>query len=148
VQPDSYGKRGRWLSKIQEFDLEVKKKKLGKVQGLAKLLTESNFIALGINNLQGYEECVDIDEIDDQIAAIRIEEKFTSSSWYKYIVSYLLNLNRPSDLSPYKDKTLKLHAVNYYISESQLYWKDPLGFLLVCLVELETEKFINEFHEC
>jgi hypothetical protein len=43
VQPDSDGKRGRWLAKIQEFDLELKPTKLVKSQGLAKLLAESNF---------------------------------------------------------------------------------------------------------
>jgi hypothetical protein len=51
VQPDSDGKRGRWLAKIQEFDLEVKPTKLVKGQDLAKLLAESNFKALGMNNL-------------------------------------------------------------------------------------------------
>jgi hypothetical protein len=40
VQPDSDGKRGQWLAKIQEFDLEVKPTKLVKAQGLAKLLAE------------------------------------------------------------------------------------------------------------
>jgi hypothetical protein len=34
VQPDSDGRRGRWLDKIQEFDLEVKPTKLVKGQGL------------------------------------------------------------------------------------------------------------------
>jgi hypothetical protein len=63
VQPDSDGKRGRWLANIQEFDLEVKPTKLVKGQGLAKLLAESNFRALRINNLQEYEGCVDIDEL-------------------------------------------------------------------------------------
>jgi hypothetical protein len=38
VQPDCDGKRGRWLAKIQEFDLEVKLTNLVKGQGLAKLL--------------------------------------------------------------------------------------------------------------
>jgi hypothetical protein len=147
VQPDSDGKRGRWLAKIQEFDLEVKPTKLVKGQGLAKLLAESNFRALGINNLQGYEGQGDVNEPDDQIAISRIEEKFVLSDWYKDIVSYLLTLKCPSDLSPAKARTLKLHAVKYCISESQLYWKDPLGFLLVCLVESETEGVINEFHE-
>jgi hypothetical protein len=147
VQPDNDGKRGRWLAKIQEFDLEVKPTKLVKGQGLAKLLAESNFRALGMNNLQGYEECGDINELDDQIATTRIKEKFALSDWYKDIVSYLLTLKFPSDLSPAKARTLKLHAVKYCISESQLYWKDPLGFLLVCLVESETEGVINEFHE-
>jgi hypothetical protein len=54
VQPDSDGKRGRWLAKIQEFDLEVKPTKLVKGQGLAKLLVESNFRALGINHLESH----------------------------------------------------------------------------------------------
>jgi hypothetical protein len=90
---------------------------------------------------------VDINELDEQITEIRIEEKFASSYWYKDIVSYLLNLKYPSDLTPYKDRTLKLHAVKYCISKRQLYWKDPLGFLLVCLVESETKKVISQFHE-
>ena len=51
VQPNSDGKRGRWLTKIQEFDLEVKPTKFIKGQGLAKLLAESNFRALDINCL-------------------------------------------------------------------------------------------------
>ena len=54
VQLDSDEKRGRWLAKIQEFDLELKLTKLVKGRGLAKLLTESNFRALGINHLQSY----------------------------------------------------------------------------------------------
>jgi hypothetical protein len=52
VQSDSEGRRGRWLAKIQEFDLEVKPTKLVKGQGMAKLLAESNFRALGINHLE------------------------------------------------------------------------------------------------
>jgi hypothetical protein len=52
VQPDSDKRRGRWLAKIQEFDLEVKPTKIVKGQGLAKLLAESNLKALGINQLQ------------------------------------------------------------------------------------------------
>jgi hypothetical protein len=42
---------------------------------------------------------------------------------------------------------LKVHAVKYCISEGKLFWKDPLGFLLVCLVETKIEKVITEFHE-
>jgi hypothetical protein len=88
-----------------------------------------------------------MNELYEQTSEIKIEGKFTSSDWYKNIVSYLLTLKCPSDLSPSKAKMLKLHAVKYCISESQLYWKDPLGLLLVCLVEYETEKVISKFHE-
>jgi hypothetical protein len=52
VQLDSDGKRGWWLAKIQEFDLEVKPTKIVKGRGLAKLLAESNFRALEINHLE------------------------------------------------------------------------------------------------
>jgi hypothetical protein len=58
-----------------------------------------------------------------------------------------LTLKCPSELSPSKARALKLHAVKYFIAENQLYWKDPLSFLLVCLVESEIERVISEFHE-
>ena len=49
TQPDSEGKRGRWIAKIMEYDIEIKPTKLVKGQGLAKLLTKSNCQALGLN---------------------------------------------------------------------------------------------------
>jgi hypothetical protein len=49
VQPDVDGKRGRWIAKILEFDLEIKPSKLVKGQGLAKILAESNCEALGVS---------------------------------------------------------------------------------------------------
>ena len=39
VQPDSEGKRGRWIAKVMEYGVEIKPTKLVKGQGLAKLLT-------------------------------------------------------------------------------------------------------------
>ena len=66
VQPDSDRKRGWWLAKIQEFDLEVKLNKLIKGQGLAKLLAESNLRALDINSLQGSDEHRDLNELEEE----------------------------------------------------------------------------------
>jgi len=90
---------------------------------------------------------MNINELDERTNAIKIEENFISSKWYKNIVCYLLNLKCLSELLPSKARTLKLHAVKYCIVENQLYWKDPLGFLLICLVESETKRVISEFHE-
>jgi hypothetical protein len=53
----------------------------------------------------------------------------------------------PKEISPSKCRTLKLHAVKYCITEGQLFWKDPLGFLLACLVESKTQRVIDEFHK-
>ena len=49
IQPDIDGRRGKWIAKILEFDLEIKPTKLIKEQDLAKLLAESNCKALGIS---------------------------------------------------------------------------------------------------
>ena len=51
TQPDTDGKRGRWITQILEFDLTIKTTKLVKGQGLAKLLAESNNKVLGINSV-------------------------------------------------------------------------------------------------
>lgn len=49
THPDIDGRRGRWIAKLLEFELEIKTTKLIKGQGLAKLLAESNCKVLGIN---------------------------------------------------------------------------------------------------
>jgi hypothetical protein len=49
IQPDIDGKRSKWITKIMEFDLEMKPTKLVKGRGLTKLLVESNCKALGVN---------------------------------------------------------------------------------------------------
>lgn len=56
VQADVEGRRAKWIAKIQEYDLDIKPTKLVKGQGLAKMLTESNFQALGINLLALLDE--------------------------------------------------------------------------------------------
>ena len=43
---------------------------------------------------------------------------------------------------------LRLQAQKIVISNGQLYWKDPVGIFLLCLVEEEIHKVIDEFHNC
>ena len=49
TQPDSEGKRGKWIAKIIEYDVDIRPTKLVKGQGLAKLLADSNCQALGLH---------------------------------------------------------------------------------------------------
>eukprot|EP00253_Pinus_taeda_P010492 PITA_10492 len=51
TQEGMEGKRGKWIANILEYDIEIKPTKLIKGQGLAKLMTETNFEALDINEL-------------------------------------------------------------------------------------------------
>ena len=50
------GKRGKWIANILEYDIEIKPTKLIKGQGLAKLMTETNFQDLDINELDNEHE--------------------------------------------------------------------------------------------
>ena len=55
AEPD--GRRAKWIATLLEHDIEIKPTKIVKGQGLAKLMTQSNREALGINFL---EPCSDI----------------------------------------------------------------------------------------
>ena len=47
-QKDCLGIRGKWVSKIQEYDLDIRPTKLIKGQGLAKMLAQGNEEDLGM----------------------------------------------------------------------------------------------------
>ena len=49
TQPDIDGKRAKWISKLIEFDVEVKPTKLVKGLGLAKLMSKENYELMGID---------------------------------------------------------------------------------------------------
>jgi len=59
-QPDVDGRRGRWIEKLLEYDLEVKPTKLVRGRGMEKFMAEANYDALGMAfceiSEQGQEE--------------------------------------------------------------------------------------------
>ena len=54
IHPDIDEKRSKWITKILEFDLEIKPTNLVKGQGLAKLLAKSNCKDLGVKFIDGF----------------------------------------------------------------------------------------------
>ena len=98
TQPNTDGKRGRWIAKMLEFDLDITTTKLVKGQGLAKMLTESNFQALGINLLTPMDEKVAEESEGKQDPGMKIRYKFLCSEWYKHIIHYLCFLSCPQSL--------------------------------------------------
>ena len=91
IHPDSEGKRGRWITKIQEYDFEIKPTKFVKGQGLAKLLTEENCEAMGVSlevsiSDQPTEEVIPEGNIVDPLF------KLSQSNWYQDIIHYLQHL--------------------------------------------------------
>ena len=124
-----------------EYFLEIRPTKLTKGQGLARLLAESNYQALQIN----YFECWN--HQDSGEAKIGIGTYYKQSEWYKDIVHFLQTLQFQEDMDKSKAQDLKLKAIKYYFLDNNLYWKDPCGLLLNCLVEYEAKRIMNEFHK-
>jgi hypothetical protein len=143
VQPDIDGKRGRWIAKILEFDLEIKSTKLVKGKGLAKLLDESNCEALGVsfvNTHLGSQQ----DESPSQGSQDGLS--LAECAWYHDILYFLQELKPPDGMGKSKARALKLKAVRYCLIDQTLYWKDPLGVFLRCLDPQEAQKVTFDFH--
>jgi ribonuclease HI len=138
IQPDMDGKRGKWIAKILEFDLEIKPTKLVKGQGLAKLLAESNCKALGISFINEQAESSNRNFQD----ALSLAE----CDWYRDILYFLQELKPPDGMGKSKARALKLKAVRYCLIDQTLYWKDPLGVFLRCLDPQEAQKVTFDFH--
>ena len=144
TQPDSEGKRGKWIAKIMEYDVDIKPTKLVKGQGLAKLLAESNCQALGLHVMT---EDLAQEENQAELEKENIMDFYFASTWYVDIVYFLLYLQCPEHLDRKDARSLKLRTTKYCLVEQQLFWKDPGGILLRCLDKPEIEGVISESHE-
>eukprot|EP00253_Pinus_taeda_P019901 PITA_19901 len=141
------GKRGKWIASILEYDIEIKPTKLIKGQGLAKLMSETNFQALDINQLDD----------EPELATPQISETFMQSPWYADICFVLLNLCAPPGLSRTKKRFLRMKSSNFCVLYGALFWKNYEGkrkLLPLPLRPISTEKpfqkwgldFIGEIH--
>eukprot|EP00253_Pinus_taeda_P003715 PITA_03715 len=141
------GKRGKWIASILEYDIEIKPTKLIKGQGLAKLMSETNFQALDINHLDNEQELV----------TPQISETFLQSPWYADICFVLLNLCAPPGLSRTKKRFLRMKSLKFCVIDGALFWKNHEGkrkLLPLPLKPISTEKpfqqwdldFIGEIH--
>ena len=106
-----------------------------------KLMAKSNLHALDINLI------ATMSDEDEENSPLQVSEMFVASPWYSDIVYVLQNLSSPPGMTRNKGRTLKLKATKFCILNSALYWKDPGGVLLNCLVEEEAKKVMEDFHK-
>jgi hypothetical protein len=139
TQDNPYGRRGKWIAIILEYDIEINPTKMIKGQGIEKLMSKSNFYALDINFL------ATVDEQGEQ-ATPSVKDLFLNSPWYAYLIFVFHNLQAPPSLTKTKARFLKLKALKFCILEGNLYWKDPGGILLNCLLKDEADKVLQDFH--
>jgi len=117
--------------------------KLIKGQGLARLMAQTNYELLGMNF------STDMSEIttEEEKVIPQISQKFLDSAWYADIIFVLKILQAPLEYNKTKVRFLKLKAEKLCIVNGLLYWKDPRGILLSCLIEEDAERPIREFHK-
>eukprot|EP00253_Pinus_taeda_P033990 PITA_33990 len=140
VQADPEGRRGKWIVALLEYDVEIKPTKLIKGQGLAKLMAETNLQILDINLIAA------MPDEDEENPSFQVSEMFLSSPWYADILYVLKHLSSPPGMPRNRSRTLKLKAAKFCILDSALFWKDPGGMLLNCLVEDEAQRVVEDFH--
>ena len=130
------GKRGKWITTILEYDIEINPIKLIKGQGLAKFMVESNCQALDINFIGALDD-------QEEMETPQISEPFIVSPWYGDIIFVLLNLQAPPSLIRTKAKFLKMKSLKYCIIDNALFWIDISGILLNCLLKDEANKIMQ-----
>ena len=129
TQPDLEGRRAKWIDILLDYDLDIKHIKLIRGQGLAKLMTQPSINFLEIN-LSDTSTSPDIQN----------NEKYNfldylASSSYADIIYVLKNLQVAPELSNSKARSVKIKSSKYCILDGYLYWRDPGGILLNCLLE-------------
>ena len=78
---------------------------------------------------------------------LQVLPKFLYSTWHKDIVYVLQHLQAPVDMKKVRARFIKIKVVNSYILDGYLYWKEPRGVLLNCLLENEEKQVMKKFHE-
>jgi len=76
-----------------------------------------------------------------------VSQEFIDSPWYANIIYVLENLQDTLGVSRTKEIFLKLKEVKFCILDNSLYWKDPGGILLSCLLENDVKWAIQEFQK-
>jgi hypothetical protein len=130
-QQDCMGTRGKWVSKIQEYDLDIKPTKIVKGQGLAQMLTGRNKKAIQMKE-------------NEQVNVVVSELEY--NEWYFDIIYYLRHLSCPNHLVDYKTRSLRLKSTKYCLTEDGHGCKDPDVVLLRCVNKDEANKLLEELH--
>lgn len=131
------GKKGRWITKIQEYDIKLRPTKLLRGQGLAKLMTEQDFSSLEGAGLEDQEHIYQVNAV---LSSLELHE------WYADIILYLKNLSFPNDMGKNKRQSLKLVASKYCLVQGRLGWRNPNGVILQCVDSKESQELLQEMH--
>ena len=104
-----------------------------------KMTTDSNSKYLQLNFLSNYS--------NQPEPQLQVVPNFTLSPCYSDIIYVWKNLQDPPRLSKTRARSVKLKAAKFCVMNQYLYWKDPCGILINCLLENEAQHTMKEFHQ-
>jgi hypothetical protein len=109
------------------------------------MMAKSNKKYLSMNLFSSYLIAVEPEVNETQEPFLMVKSKFSHSHWYKDIIFYIQNLIFPSTWDKSKATSMKLKAIKNSILGEFVFWNDPRGILLNCIIEEETKGIITEF---
>eukprot|EP00253_Pinus_taeda_P001617 PITA_01617 len=133
IQRELGEKRENWVTRLQEYDLEIKPAKIVRGQGFCRLLA-------GATNIPESSDT-------DQFEAINQISIIDSESQYADLIFYLKNGYAPPNLSYKSKRAIKLKAKNFTIIDDVLFRQNYDSVLLRCLEKPEAQKILQELHD-
>jgi hypothetical protein len=132
IKKECSGTSRRWITKIQEYDLEIRTTKMVRGQGLKKMMAENN-----------------LDALQDIQVKEHVNSLFSSlenCDWYDDLVFYFKNLSCPPNFNKMQRRSLQLRDVNYFFVQGGLRWRNHDGIILHCVDLDESKEILNELH--
>ncbi|XP_059066471.1 uncharacterized protein LOC131857772 [Cryptomeria japonica] len=130
-------KRAGWITKVMEYDIEVKVTKLIRGKDLCEHMAGHSSEGEGSKK----EEFLVIQ--DEVQTTVPIEE----NSWMQEIIHILLNGEYPQRMDKAKRRYFRLYSIPYVLVDGILFRKDHNGILLRCIDNDQTVKVLHEFHD-
>ncbi|XP_070032686.1 uncharacterized protein [Nicotiana tomentosiformis] len=125
-----------WVLLLQEFDLEIRDRKVAE-----------NQVADHLSRLEGAEKKVEVEDItetfpDEQLLVVTLEE----APWYAHIANYLASGIDPYDLSSVQKKKFFRDCHMYYLDEPCLFKICVDNMIRRCIPEIDQSSILQAFH--
>jgi hypothetical protein len=131
-------KQAKWMTTLQEYNLEIKPTKIVRGQGLCKLA--ANLEGAQVSSQEGWENELEVSNEVQYVLA-------PTFSWYNDIKYYLNHCIAPQYLEPNKKKALRLKSIKYHLIDGVLFKKNYDNVFLRCLEKPDVDKVLVQLHD-
>ena len=139
-QPESTGRRARWMAILSEFDFSLEHRpgtQHGNADAMSRLLSHQGD-ALQLDDTST--------EIDDSYPTYALRAEVDEDNWYQDIIIYLKG-GSLSHLSAAERHKTRTRACKYVLKSRELHHINPFGELKPCISQKEVPSVMEEFHD-